>query len=200
MKKTKIDSLKTRKTLLKRLKNQDDNMSWEEFYNLYVGYIYAIILNMPNIPDNEVDDVVQQVILVAWQKLPEFDYEESKGKFRGWLSAVTKNTVRSLLRKKFRQLDRYRMDVPEDDQALTPEIDKIAEREWQKYITDLAWDRIKDRFKPHVAQAFLLLAEGRTPQDVSAEFGISVDTLYVYKFRVQKVFLREIRMLDEEIG
>lgn len=198
------ENMKTRQTLLLKLRDRFDDGSWEEFAKIYKPYIQAVIRNI-GVLDADVDDVSQQVMLAAWNQLPKFKYEESKGRFRSWLTAVTKNTAKNFFRHKFRHVDRIKEQIStggadELARVTSPEIDEIAQKEWEKYITDLAWERIEDRFQPHVKQAFLMISEGESVQETSETLNLSADTVYVYKYRVQKAFLREINFLDEELG
>ena len=71
------DEYSTRQTLLQRLKNQQDDRSWEEFVFYYQRYIYAIISNM-NLPHHDCEDLVQAVLLKAWKILPGFQYDPGK--------------------------------------------------------------------------------------------------------------------------
>lgn len=197
-------NMKTRQTLLLKLRDKFDEDSWEEFINLYKPYIQAVIRNI-GVFDSDIDDVSQQVLIAAWQQLPKFKYEESKGRFRSWLTAVTKNTAKNFFRHKYRHVDRIKEQLSAGEgeviaRVASPEVDKIAEKEWEKYITDLAWGRIENRFQPHVKQAFLMIAEGKSVIETAETLDLTADTVYVYKYRVQKAFLREINFLDEELG
>ncbi len=197
-------NMKTRQTLLLKLRNKFDENSWEEFVNIYKPYIQAVVRNI-GVNEADIDDVSQQVMLAAWEQLPKFKYEVSKGRFRSWLTAVTKNTAKNFFRHKYRHVDRIKEHLAsgganEIDRITSPEVDTIAEKEWEKYITDMAWERIENRFQPQVKQAFLMIAEGKSVQETADELELNVDTVYVYKYRVQKAFLREINFLDEELG
>jgi DNA-directed RNA polymerase specialized sigma24 family protein len=39
------------------------------------------------------EDLLQDIMLKAWKALPNFPYDERRGRFRGWLATVTKNTA-----------------------------------------------------------------------------------------------------------
>ena len=79
----------------------------------------------------------QVVMLKAWKVLPEFDYEQSKGRFRNWLAVITRNEARTFLRKKYRQFD---LEGGERQEALKtlsdswqdPEIEKISKERVEK--------------------------------------------------------------------
>ena len=87
----------TRQTLIQKICNQYDDDAWNDFVSLYKGYIYIVIRKM-NIPHDQVADLLQEILLKLWNKLPEFKYEPNKAKFRTWLNRITKNHVLNYLR------------------------------------------------------------------------------------------------------
>jgi len=90
-------TFQTRQTLLMKLKDQRDDQAWNDFYETYYRYIRAILWNM-NMAEADANDILQSVMLKIWNKLPEFDYEKSKGKFRNWISIITANTAKNYIR------------------------------------------------------------------------------------------------------
>ena len=82
----------TRETLLQRIRNRHDEESWEDFVYYYRQYIYIICRGM-GVNHHDSEELVQKVMMKAWDKLPEFEYDKKK-RFRGWLCMVTGNTVK----------------------------------------------------------------------------------------------------------
>ena len=80
-----------------------------------------------------------------------------------------------------------------DDGTLDP---PGGEREWQRHVSELAWERISERFDDKVLAAFRALAEGRKGEDVAVELGLSSNSVYVYKKRVLAALHKEIAYLD----
>src|SRR6185436_16357636 len=94
--------LPTRRTLLSRLREWDDQESWREFFNLYWKLIYGVALRAGlSVP--EAQDVVQDTIISVSRQLPNFRYDSSQGSFKGWLSLITQRRITDHLRKKYRQ-------------------------------------------------------------------------------------------------
>ena len=91
------DSFKTRKTLIQRVKNQQDEASWEEFTEAYNKFIYSLIRNM-NISEHDADDLSQQVLFTLWKKISTWDMEKG-ARFRSWIAVITKNCVIDFIRK-----------------------------------------------------------------------------------------------------
>ena len=87
-----MDNWNTRKTMLIRLKNQYDENSWEEFVSTYKQYIYNVARRM-ELNHHDALEIVQLVLIKLWRKLPDFSYDNYRGKFRNWLYTVTANRV-----------------------------------------------------------------------------------------------------------
>ena len=196
--------LNTRLTLLQKIKNNQDEQSWEEFVDYYKGYIYAIILNM-NINYHDTQDLVQAVLLKAWKNLPEFEYDPGKGRFRGWLTTVTKNTVKRFIHKQSRQLnnadENKRQEFQEYlDNVSLPDIENIAQREWEAYISKMAWENIAGELAETVRLVFQDLMDGMKPREIAQRYEFAENTVHVYKKRVQKLMFKEILRLESELS
>lgn len=197
------DTFFTRETLLIRLRDSHDDRSWEEFVNIYKPFLFAVVRGM-NISYHDSEDLVQSVLMKAWQKLPNFEYAKSKGRFRNWLAVVARNEVRNFLAREERiPSDKRTTDTSEldDSNAQTaPEIEGVIEKEWQLYIADMAWKKIKEKFSARSVEVFFLFSEGFSGSEIEEKTGIPVETAYVYKGRVQKALMREIALLDDSLG
>ncbi len=196
------NGIPTRKTLIQRIKDVEDDVSWEEFYNYYRDYLYVVIINM-GISHYDAEELLQEILVKAWKAIPDFDYSPEKGKFRWWLCRITKNAVYTFLKKSSRQPSKEDLDdtVSTTKHLRTePEIDNIIEKEWQRFIANKAWNNISSEFSDKFLQAFLKLAEGSSIKDVAASSGIEEGTLYVYKARIQKKLCREIAKLNYELN
>jgi RNA polymerase sigma factor (sigma-70 family) len=193
----------TRHTLLERIRDPQDSEAWKEFIDFYKNYIYVIVRSM-NINPHDADDILQQVTLKLWKNLPEHLHDPSKGRFRAWVSTVTKNTVISFIKKQkthFKKLDQakqieatnYLKDIK------VPEIEKIAQVEWEIFITNTALENLEERFTEQAIQAFKMHVNGKSPEETSKDLGVSRDSVYKYISRVKVRFIDEITYLRQEM-
>lgn len=196
------DQYKTRATLIQRVQNQQDDASWEEFVHVYRRYIYAIIRSM-NISEHDTEDILQQVLINLWNSLPKMDYEKIN-RFRSWLSTVTKNCVTDFIRKRTREAKR--LEKAGQDDTLTylkairlPEIDAIAEREWEIHLTNLALENIEPLFSGKAVDAFRLTLKGKSVEEIAATLDLKENSVYRLKNRVKERLIQEIRHLRDEI-
>ena len=200
---SKDDTYRTRQTLLEKVKDKHDDESWEEFVYYYKGFIYILCRRM-NLNHHDAEEVVQKVLLNSWTALPEFQYDNNL-KFRSWLSTVTRNEVRNYFRYTSRQnkkVEKASKDVHSDitNVEALPDIEKIAEEEWQGYIASMAFANIKDDFSDTIIEVFLKLSKGLSNIKVAEEMDIPRNTIAVYKKRITAKLSKEIRRLNHELG
>ena len=156
---------RTRVTLLQKLKDNHDDSAWSDFAYYYRNYIYNIARRM-NFGHDDADEIVQLVLLKSWKKLGEFDYDSEKGRFRGWLCRVTGNEIRNYFRdqkKRFVSIENFKTEDGHDflEQSAQPEVEKIAEEEWEEYVPRLAWKNIQDTFGENARQTYKLFTGGK---------------------------------------
>ena len=197
------DSLRTRHTLLEKVKDKHDEESWGEFVYYYKGFIYILCRRM-KLNHHDAEELVQKVLVNSWNSLPEFQYDDNR-KFRSWLSAVTRNEVRNYFRYVSRQNKKVEKAVDDVHCEISryetePALEKLAEDEWQTYIVSMAFNNIKDDFSEAVIEAFLKLSKGVSNINVAREMGIPRNTVAVYKKRVTAKLSKEIRRLNHELG
>ncbi len=194
----------TRQTLLEKIRDKHDDASWEDFVFYYRQYIYVVVRGM-NMNHHDADEIVQIVLLRVWEKLPSFKYDSQKGRFRGWLCTVTSNIVKNYLRSRKSQLNRIDKLQQKDEldylnNISLPEIEKIASREWENYIANIAWKNIQGNFAEHVRECFLLMSDEVPVEEIAKKLGISESSVYVYKKRVLDKLFAEINRLENELG
>jgi len=195
------DKWVTRQTLLKRAKNPDDNLAWEEFVRYYQPFIHTILYHM-NFRTSEYADIEQEILLTLWKKLPEFELDSNKGHFRSWLSTIIRNKVLELIRKN--KLYEKRRDAAteqymEDDFLSETEFTHIVEQEWQKHIIKTALDNIRKLFSGVAIQAFEMSLVGKTSREIGEALEVSHESVRTLKNRVKQRLMKEIEHLREEL-
>jgi RNA polymerase sigma-70 factor (ECF subfamily) len=190
---------KTRKTLIQRAKNPSDEEAWHEFVSFYKMFIYYLLHRM-NVTIEDMDDLVQEILVTLWRKLNYYKSEEAK--FRTWLSTVIRNTTLTFLKRQGAykaKKDKLQYDIKLSGTFSEPEMDRIVEREWKNYITNLAMQRLKKVFAGNALAAFQSGIDGLSAEKAAQNLGISVDSIYTLRGRVKKRFIREIKFLMNEL-
>src|SRR5438270_12638173 len=89
--------LKTRWTLLAKLKNADDQESWRQFFDTYWRLIYGVAIKS-GLTHAEAEDVVQETILSIAKNIKNFRTDPSFGSFKGWLFKLTRLRIEDQIR------------------------------------------------------------------------------------------------------
>src|SRR5260370_35769625 len=87
----------TSASLLDRLREQPDAASWQRLVDLYTPLIRGW-LRRHALPQQETDDVVQEVLAVVVRRLPGFRRGARTGAFRCWLRTFPVNCLRDFWR------------------------------------------------------------------------------------------------------
>jgi RNA polymerase sigma factor (sigma-70 family) len=195
----------TRATLIQRLKNWQDESSWQDFFDTYWRLIYNIALK-GGLTETEAQDVVQETMISVARHMPNFQYDPAIGSFKAWLLNLTRWRITDQLRRRGRILlreepvDRARPGTTTLDGVIDPAseaLQQIWDVEWEKNLLDAAITRVKRRLDPQKYQIFdFYVNKEWSPEKVAAAFGISVDQVYLAKHRVTEMIKEEIKRLD----
>lgn len=196
------NSLPTRRTLINRLRNGQDDASWREFFQLYWKLIYSFAIRC-GCTDSEAEEVVQETMISVSRKMPEYRYDPAVCSFKGWLMHVTNWRVIDQLRKRHSErfapftLDTVVGEMVEQLAEATPsELETLWDEEWQKNLIEAAMERVKKKVNAEHYQIFhLLLIKGHSPQKVAQMLGLSTARVYLAKHRVSALVKKEIKLL-----
>ena len=196
------DSIATRASLLGRLKDREDQTSWQEFFDTYWLLIYRVA-KKAGLTDVEAQDIAQETVIAMANKLPGFIYDPKVCSFKTWMLRLTRWRIIDTLRKRLPQsapaadsngtatsaLDR----IP-DESSL--KLDAVWDEEWEKSLLSAALQRVKPHLKPEHYQIFDLYALRQLPVSQVAEImGVSAARIYLIKHRVAALLKQEIKAL-----
>src|SRR5436190_2368957 len=141
------DSLLTRRTLLSRLRNLDDQESWRTFFDRYWRLLYNVA-RRSGMDDASAQEIVQDTVIAVARQMPEFRYDPTRGTFRQWLLRITRRRIIDHLRRVYRQPPRAEVapeSLDEEEQHAASITDQSAgaieaawEEEWEKATFDAA--------------------------------------------------------------
>ena len=195
----------TRRSLLTRLKQWDDQESWQDFFNTYWRLIYSVA-RRAGLRDSEAQDVVQETVAAVARHMPNFKYDPQTGSFKSWLLLITRRRILDHLRKEYR---RVKVDepTPRDGQRTAtleriPDpaggvLDQIWDEEWKRQLFDGALQRVKRQVEPKHFQIFDCYVLKEWPvKEVAKTFAISASQVYLIKHRIAALIAKEVRKLE----
>ena len=193
------DEWKTRKSLLLRAKDPTDEQAWEDFVKHYELFIYHLLHRM-NIPADDFDNVVQEILIKLWKNLKSYDKEKSK--FRTWLAWVVRHAVYDYLRREKRQstIMENQLDVAHQlHQTSSSEIDSIIEKEWIAHISNLAMQRMEKVFTGKAVEVFTMSLSGASPEEIAEKLDLKIATIYTLRNRVKARYIKEVHALIKKL-
>jgi RNA polymerase sigma-70 factor (ECF subfamily) len=179
-------------TLLQRLRQRDARDAWARFVNLYTPLLYFWVRRI-GLQEQDAADLVQDVLTTLVEKLPEFEYDPEKS-FRAWLRTVTLNRWRNSQRRRTVQSLGSHAEILAD--PAPEQIDSLAEDEYRQYLVGRALRLMEAEFEPITWQMFQQYAvQGQAPDEVAAQLGVRVDSVYTAKSRVLRRLRQELEGL-----
>src|SRR5246127_1749587 len=89
----------TRRSLVDRLANWDDQKRWQAFFDTYWKLIYSTA-RKAGLTDTEAQDVVQETVITVAKKIDKLKYDPAIGSFKGWLLQITRWRIADQYRKR----------------------------------------------------------------------------------------------------
>ena len=207
----------TRRSLIERLADWEDQRTWEDFYQTYWRLIYSVSAKS-GLTHDEAFDVVQETVLsVAKQWKKGQQYDPDKGSFKTWLMNITRWRIADQFRKKQRNPAAMNQagGTPDGDgdfrDTATVErmegvdggdvLDRMWENEWRANLSQVAIERVKKLVSPKQYQIFhaYVIKEWDTAR-VKKELGVSQSQVYLAKHRVGGLIKKEIETLKKEFS
>jgi RNA polymerase sigma factor (sigma-70 family) len=209
-KKEKVLWEKTRKSLIERLNDWQDQRTWNEFYQTYWRLVYSVATKS-GLTREEAFDVVQETILAIARQVQKGQYDPNAGSFKAWLLQMTRWRILDVFRARKRQpsLSNQGNADSEDNQStvldrLTQDKDNLLEsiwdREWRDNISSAALERVKNKVSPRQFQIFdCYVMKGWGVKKTSETLGINAAQVYLAKHRVGSLVRKEIQALENEL-
>jgi len=196
----------TRKSLIARLNNWEDQRTWDEFYRTYWKLIYAVALKA-GLRSDEAFDVVQETILGIAKQSKKNLYDPEQGSFKTWLMNMTRWRINDQFRKRKKDTSANNYEIEDDrgtaviDRVGDPKgdlLERMWDTEWKKNTMDAALERVKGQVSPKQYQIFHCYVIQEWDADkVQKHLNVSIAQVYLAKHRVGSVFKKELKKLEE---
>jgi RNA polymerase sigma-70 factor (ECF subfamily) len=150
-----------------------EHWAHEQLYRLYAPMVHGLLL--ARVPYGDVDDLLQEVFLQAFNKLPTL---RAAGAFGGWLAMIARNRATDFHRRK-RQTEELS--------------DGLAQRKSMRAEASEALDAIRALPESYRETLMLRLVEGLSGPEIAARTGLTPASVRVNLHRGMK-------MLREKLG
>jgi RNA polymerase sigma-70 factor (ECF subfamily) len=194
------DMLSTRLSLIDRLRDPENSAAWSEFNHLYQplleNYVRKHGLKLGMQP-SDVEEAVQDVLIGLAKRLPSFQLDQSRARFRTYLWRTANNAAINWLRSKKRTDNVEQLDdeIAALQQAAQSEPDEDWLVEQRRRVLAFALEQIRERTQEKTWACFERhYLQGRRAADVAAELGVSSNVVFVNTSRV----LEKLREKCEE--
>jgi RNA polymerase sigma factor (sigma-70 family) len=198
--------LRTRQSLIERVKNPDDQRSWNEFFEIYSPLLYNVALRS-GLSEADAEDAVQDTLLTIASRLPHFRYDPAVGSFKGWLKQLARSRV----------VDRWRRERKHREGALSidhsdgdgfplagplpsghnPEFDSIWEEQWKRDLFAAALDRVRTRIRARDFQIFHLCEmKGLSVAAAAKVVQLQLHQVYFARKKVIRLIQAEVKRLE----
>jgi RNA polymerase sigma-70 factor (ECF subfamily) len=198
----------TRHSLLRRMKNWEDQASWQEFFDLYWKLIYGVAIKA-GLTDAEAQDVVQETIMIVAKNIKGFEIGSERGSFKAWLLQNTRWRIADQFRR--RPPDASCLRHPSRDTAHTPtthrlpdpvslDLDALWEEDWKLNLGKAALANLRTQVDPEQYQMFDLHVLREWPAaKVAHKLGVKMGKVYFAKYKLSRLLKKEVRRLEAKI-
>jgi RNA polymerase sigma-70 factor (ECF subfamily) len=184
----------TRPSVLERLREAEEPMVWEDFFERYWPTVFAFARRR-GCSEDTADEIVQDVMLKVFRQRDVFQYDRKRGRFRDWLGTLVKNQIAEWRR---RPAQRIR-PVGGEDRRLEPLNEGPAESPEKAWIETfehslllVLLDLVRREMNPRHYLAFELSGlQDMKARDVAQVTGLSRHAVY----KIRKKVLARLQQL-----
>lgn len=179
----------TSASLLERLCKNSDRSDWERFVDLYTPLLLKWC-RQAGMSTTDAADFTQEVFVVLLEQMPKFTYDPSRS-FRAWLKTILLNAWR----KGKRRAAQLALGVENPDLLPDPQPHNVLEEvEHREHLVRRALTVMQKDFESATWKAcWEFVVHGRSPSEVAAELGVTVNAVYLAKSRVLRRLRGELR-------
>ena len=162
--------------ILALIRSQDDSGMEEllQHYGPLMRYIIKPILQ----DKHDIEDCLSETAMRIWEN---FDtYDEDKGSFAAWVTAITRNTALNMIRRKNRHLE---SEIEEEMESTEPTPEEIVLREERQRELKRALDMLSQKERNLFYRKYYYL---QSTEKIAAEMGMTVRAVEGKLYRIKK--------------
>lgn len=196
--------LATRRSLLERLPNLEDQAKWQEFFDTYWRLIYGVA-RKAGMTDAEAQDVVQETVVGVARNISRYDAKA--GSFKNWLLQLTRWRIADQFRKRSPQNparvgDDSRRDTATIERVPDPageSLDAVWEEEWKRSLVETAMERLKRKVSAKHFQVFdCAVRKHWSASRIADTLKVNIAQVYLIKHRLAGMLKKEVAAIDRD--
>ncbi len=196
---------RTRRSLILRLQDWQDQRSWDEFYRTYWRLIYAVAIKA-GLREEEAWDVVQETILGIAKQSKKQMYDPQQGSFKHWLWNMTRWRINDQFRNRKKDTamalggdEATEVNPMEGIPDTSGSFEALWDEEWKNNLMKAALERVKMLVSPKQYQIFHCnVILGMSPTEIKKKLNVSAAQVYLAKHRIGAVLKRELEYLRSQ--
>jgi len=180
--------------MLLRAASNNNQSAWCRLVKTYSSLVYRWARN-EGLQSCDAAEITNQVFTSVARALPEFHHSGALDTFRGWLRRITQNAIADRARAQKRQPFQAAGGSANQELLLEQLTVKVlsSTRQPEPSPEQAAVERVRNITYPKVWRIFwLVTAEGMSPGEVAAECGVSVNVVYLTKYRLSKEIRQQL--------
>jgi len=186
----------TRVTLLQHIRDSSTgvrNAAWERFTEHYGRIVEGYARGM-GLRGQDLDDITQEVFLSLHTIGRDFEYDRRRGRFRGYLHVITRNAVRTRLRRQHEQISPLM-----DHESAAEAPDTAWDREWAEGMVVRGLGVLQRSMRPDHYDAFERYGRrGEAVGDVAESLGMTPEQVRQIKSRGLRSLRRIVHRLERD--
>lgn len=190
----------TQASLILRMRDAADVAAWDEFAELYAPAIYRSARHL-GLQAADAEDVVQEVLSAVARSISDWVGRHDRGPFRAWLFRVARNKAIDYIA---RRKNRVWAVGGEEAARLLGEVEAAAEvsdqfdSEIRREVFERAAEVVRSKVSDTTWQSFhRTTVVGQTIEEVAAQLGVSIGSVYIARSRVMKRLRDTIKSIEE---
>lgn len=181
----------TSMTLLKKIAVQvtgEREAAWVRFFGLYEPAIKRFVAWHDS--SHDPDDVVQDIFLKLVSVVQSGGYDSSKGSFRAFLATMIRRHLVSLYRKDQARGAGLHVDIDNVEPSVSADVAEQIDIKWRMVRHQSAIEHVLTKTAISAQSRDIYRAyveEGRSLDEVAAQFGVAKAVIYKIKSRVEQM-------------
>lgn len=193
-----MSPLETRKSLIVRLKNAQNESAWRDFVCTYEGFLDRLIRRQ-GVPERHVPDVTQQILLAIAKSVDGWKDDGNPASFRRWLQAVSRNIVIRFMARERKQAGGVGgSDLLAVLQNVEAAPDDNNGRRYEHELIVWAAEQVRHEFLDTSWRAFwLTVIEDHPVDEVASTLNLTPGSIYMSRSRIMAKIRRKLTEVEQ---